>query len=436
MTDTAPIACDLCIIGSGMAGMSGALFAASRGLSTVLVGRTGEIIFATGLLDLMGVHPLESGRLWSDPWAAIEALVKDLPQHPYGRLRAGTIRTAFDEILEFFETQGLSYTGLPERNSAVLTAVGTAKLTYRVPLTMWKGVAARQSKDSCLLVDIHGLKGFSACQIAASAANAWPNLRTVKVLSPGQDQKGEVFAERLARALETEGAREKWAGVLRPHIQGAAVVGVPAILGVHRSVEVMRDLEKRIGCPMFEIPTMPPGVTGLRIKEAFERGLAARKVGLLLENKVFRASASSQSGFRLDVGRMEPERAITSAAVLLATGRFMGGGLQADRHTIREPLFDLPVHQPERRDGWHRENFLDRGGHPVNRAGLQTDELFRPLDAAGRPAHPFLFAAGSILAHQDWMRMKCGSGLALSTALAAVENLIKLRHIGPGTSGG
>jgi glycerol-3-phosphate dehydrogenase subunit B len=68
MTDADPITGDLCVVGSGMAGMSAALFAASRGLATVLVGRTGEIIFATGLLDLMGVHPLETGRLWNDPW--------------------------------------------------------------------------------------------------------------------------------------------------------------------------------------------------------------------------------------------------------------------------------------------------------------------------------------------------------------------------------
>jgi glycerol-3-phosphate dehydrogenase subunit B len=57
----------------------------------------------------------------------------------------------------------------------------------------------------------------------------------------------------------------------------------------------------------------------------------------------------------------------------------------------------------------------------VNQAGLETDPIFRPLDASGRPAHPRLFAAGSILAHQDWMRMKCGSGLAMATAYAAVE---------------
>jgi glycerol-3-phosphate dehydrogenase subunit B len=414
--------CDLCVIGSGLAGMSAAVFAANRGLDTVLVGRTGEIIFATGLLDLMGVHPLKDGRLWSDPWAAIEALVQDFPQHPYGRIPAQAIHAAFEEITDFFQTQGLAYTGFPLRNAAVLTAVGTVKVTYRVPLTMWQGVAARRQKASGLLVAIQGLKGFSARQIAAVVAGAWPNLRTANVVFPGAHPAGEVFPERMARALETEAVRAQWADVLRPHVQGAASVGVPAILGISRPTEVMRDLEQRIGCSLFEIPTMPPGVTGLRLKEAFERGLAARKVGMLLENKAFTASCRPDADFAIQVGRLEPEHTIRAAAVVLATGRFMGGGLQADRCGVREPLFGLPVHQPGQRDDWHCEDFLDRRGHPIHRAGLQTDECFRPIDAAGRPLHPRLFAAGSILAHQDWMRMKCGAGLAFSTAYAAVEN--------------
>jgi len=45
---------------------------------------------------------------------------------------------------------------------------------------------------------------------------------------------------------------------------------------------------------------------------------------------------------------------------------------------------------------------------------------------SGRPAFKLLFAAGSILAHQDWMRMKCGSGLALATGFAAVQSFVSL----------
>jgi len=88
---------------------------------------------------------------------------------------------------------------------------------------------------------------------------------------------------------------------------------------------------------------------------------------------------------------------------------------------IRESIFDLPVHQPDKRSEWHCYEFLDPAGHPVNRAGLVTDDRFRPLDRSGNAAHDRLFAAGSILAYQDWMRQKCGSGLAIATAYAAVN---------------
>jgi glycerol-3-phosphate dehydrogenase subunit B len=102
----------------------------------------------------------------------------------------------------------------------------------------------------------------------------------------------------------------------------------------------------------------------------------------------------------------------------------MGGGLHADRRGVRETLFDLPVHQPEGRGAWHRHDFFDPQGHPVNRAGLEIDDRFRPLTVSGRPAHAHLFAAGSILAHQDWIRMKCGAGLAIATAYGAVQGAV------------
>ena len=78
MSNSQSIKCELTVIGTGIAGMASALFAANRGLSTVQVGSTGEIIFASGLLDLMGVHPIQEKKSWRDPWAGIDGLVRTI----------------------------------------------------------------------------------------------------------------------------------------------------------------------------------------------------------------------------------------------------------------------------------------------------------------------------------------------------------------------
>jgi anaerobic glycerol-3-phosphate dehydrogenase len=45
----------------------------------------------------------------------------------------------------------------------------------------------------------------------------------------------------------------------------------------------------------------------------------------------------------------------------------------------------------------------------------------------GRPRFEKLFAAGIILAHQDWSRMKCGSGLTVATAYGAIKSFSNLQ---------
>jgi glycerol-3-phosphate dehydrogenase subunit B len=120
------------------------------------------------------------------------------------------------------------------------------------------------------------------------------------------------------------------------------------------------------------------------------------------------------------LGRSEPEMTVVAEHVLLATGRFLGKGLVAERRGIREALMDLPVCQPENRGCWHRQHFLDPQGHAINLAGIEVDDRFRPLDRNARVVYGNLYAAGSILAHQDWIRTKSGTGLAVATAYGAV----------------
>jgi glycerol-3-phosphate dehydrogenase subunit B len=426
MIDSDVITCDLTVIGAGMAGMAAAVFAADTGLSIVQIGGDSEIGFASGLFDLLGIYPVNDRRQWNDPWAGIESLIRDHSQHPYARLKTEDIQTAFQILLSFLGDGGLPYSRHLNRNVTIMTPMGTLKTTYCVPQTMWSGVEALDKKPSCLFLDIKGLKGFSARLFAAGLHDNWPKLRTARISFPGTGARGEVHPEHLANALIIKQNREKLAKKILPHVKDARIVGLPAVLGLYQAQKVVAHLTELIGVPVFEIPTMPPSIPGLRLKEVFERGLREKRPHYFTKKRVLEISQRSGDMFEVNIGNQTKGRTILSKGVILATGRFIGGGLHADRRRIRETILDLPVHQPGSRNKWHREDFLDPRGHLVNQAGLEIDDAFRPLDKNGRPAFYSLFAAGSILAHQDWKRTKSGVGIAVATAFGAVKSFVHL----------
>ncbi len=407
------------VIGSGMAGMAAALFAARRKIDTVQVGITGEINFASGLLDVLGIHPLEKGIRRADPWAGIEQLVIDQPQHPYARLPLEQIRQSVDICLEFLESAGLPYSTNGQRNSQIVTPAGTIKTTYAVPRSMAAGVAALSDQTPTLLVDFFGLKGFSARQIIETLGPRWPGLHCTRIAFPGSS--GELYTEHAARALDTEDTRRRLAEAIAPHVGSARAVGLPAVLGIYRTMDVLTDLERSLSLPVFEIPTMVPAVTGLRLREAFEQRLPQLGIRAFYQQKVLEARVLPDNTFHFVVGAQEPEIQVKARGAILASGRFFGKGLRADRIRIRETIFDLPVSQPDERTLWHHKDLLNPEGHLINRAGLAIDDRFRPVDTDRHAIHHNLYAAGSILAHQDWIRQKCGSGLSIATAFGAVE---------------
>ena len=150
--------------------------------------------------------------------------------------------------------------------------------------------------------------------------------------------------EHLASSLILPANREKLAERLRREINGAEVIGLPAVLGLFKSSAVVRELQERIGVPLFEMPTLPPSVPGLRLQEALERKAAEKGTYHLFRHRVGKAEPGKEGGFKVPILRDgETIRTVSSGAVILASGRFLGGGLQADRKIVREPLFGLPV---------------------------------------------------------------------------------------------
>ena len=184
-------------------------------------------------------------------------------------------------------------------------------------------------------------------------------------------------------------------------------------------------------------------LSGLRLQRMLESILEARGVELVLGEAdapdgtpdSLRARDPAPSipdpslfdagrGPRSDVAE-SPAHAIRAGAVVLATGRFVGGGVER-RGAFREPIFDLPI-AVGGGEAWigalTDPSFA--AGQAAFAAGVRVDAALRPIDRDGRPRARNLFACGSILAGNDPARDGAGLGLSWCTGwlagLAAAE---------------
>lgn len=413
------IACDILVVGAGLAGMIASARASALGLKTVQTGNSSVLFFSSGLFDLLGVYPAGSGKTLENPYAGIKKLQEDLPEHPYSKVRQNKLDEGFDFLTDYLNSAGLTY-HLPNRkNKNVLTSVGTRKPSYIVPESFSKGCDPDMAKKNILIVDFKGLRGFSAKQVSAGVKLKNSSVCTLRIDMP--ENSTGLNPVHLAKLFETREFIQGLADKLLAFSGRVDLVGMPAVCGIHNSLEIVKQIETLTGMDVFEIPGMPPSIPGLRLKNAFEKKLSHHRVTFLSNAKVVFHTMDGNH-FIMRAVNDNLETFIRAGCVVLASGRFPGGGLFARRNIILETVFNLPVFQPDTRDQWHRLNFFDPDGHMINRAGLETDDTFRPLDKTGKPAFENLYAAGSILAHNDWARLKSGAGVSCISAYTAVNS--------------
>jgi glycerol-3-phosphate dehydrogenase subunit B len=411
--------CDVLVIGAGFSGMVAAARASDLGLKTIQAGNSSVLFFASGLFDLLGVYPLGSGKIITKPYSGIKKLQSKHPGHPYSKVSQNQIKESFLFVTDFLNSTGLNYQLHDTDNKRVLTSIGTFKPTYSVPETFSKGWDLHKGERNLLIVDFKGLRGFSAKQTVAGLEIKNDTPFTLSIDPP--EGTAVLTPVHLAKLFENQEFIQTLANKILAFSDKIDLVGMPAVCGIHNSSNIVKQIETLTGMDVFEIPGMPPSIPGLRLKNAFERKLFSLNTQFLSNAKII-FTAMDKDRFILRAVNDNFETRIIAGCVILASGRFPGGGLFARRDIILEPVFNLPVFQPKKRKLWHGSNFLDPRGHQINQAGLETDDMFRPLDKTGKPAFENLYAAGSILAHNDWARLKSGAGVSIVSAYTAVNS--------------
>jgi glycerol-3-phosphate dehydrogenase subunit B len=135
---------------------------------------------------------------------------------------------------------------------------------------------------------------------------------------PGSAHQGEVYLEPMARSLVIPQTRKALADILRPLLNSARFLGLPAVFGIRDAHSILADIEKLVGVPIFEIPTMPPSIPGLRIKETFESNLPAKNVRRFFQKRVMGVQME-EKGFVVQIGDTSPETIIKTKEIVLAS---------------------------------------------------------------------------------------------------------------------
>lgn len=414
---------DLLVIGAGLAGLSAALAAAEAGLRVRVVSKgLSSTHWHTGAVDLLGYLP-GTGEAVQAPLRHFDTLGAE---HPYRRLGAGPVEMALALLQRWLAESGLDYDGAvqPGENLWLPSPLGAPRPTYLAPAAQRAGDLSRP--EPLAIIGLRGMRDFFPTLIAENLRQSGHPARALFVPLDSVTQRRDFTTVQLAEALDDAAAITRLAAALWPLVEPGERVGLPAILGLRHHTRRWQELQERLGVPVFEIPTLPPGVPGIRLDQTLRNRL--QRLGVRVQ------IGMEAIGFDADGGRIQAIYTATAARplqhraahFLLATGGFLGGGFDSDhRGRCWEVLFDLPLTAPPDRSQWFRHRFLHPEGQPLFSSGVAVNEEWQPLDTEGHLAYSNLWAAGGLLAYTDPIRERSLEGMAVATGVAAAHSIIR-----------
>ena len=432
---------DVIVIGAGVAGVAAALSARREGASVLVVdGHAGASALGSGAWDVATDPDATLDDIFSPRRTIAQEIARvrrDHPHHPYAALgeQARELVAAAHELV--LTALGIfAPLDLDGHGALVVTDVGLVRraATAQRPVLY----LAAHTRATVAVGVLRGYRAVDGAFVAASLADL-------------ADQAGD---ERRFTSIDVEFFRRRDDAVLHPHEvaaiadaadgrerlvaslsravagMGFAAVLLPPVLGLLEdgvAADVSAQLDARVG----ELVTPLAGPQSLRLLRRIDAALEGAGCERL------RASVArivpDRSGTRVEIA--DGGKVISAGAVVVATGKHVGGGLGVRRGEVRETLASLPIYS----DGLPMALASSESGRdpvvlfgkspfasgPGFRCGVGYDEELRALGDSGDAASPDLFVAGALLDGFDPGRDGTGAGCAATTGFVAGLNAAK-----------
>jgi glycerol-3-phosphate dehydrogenase subunit B len=365
---------DVLVLGGGIAGAAAALSAAARGARVVLA-RSGPGATAVCAGGWIGQPPAPLRAALAESGLPLHDCATPLP-HPDGRLvtyeaaPAAHVQAALGSGAERVLVCGIA--GLPAFRPAALAALWTESAQ----------LAGHALDPATITLPGTPAAGWSSVALAAHVER-----------DPGW------LAAPLARAI-----RER----------GAARVIVPAVLGIDAHAEVHAAVSTATGVTVGEALGVPPSLPGWRVDRALLRALAGAGV-TVVAGMVTEHVAREKRVQLVTVADQGGATAIRAAGVVLATGKFLGGGVSAHARFIDTALgTELHIERAgqswtDAADSLALTDAVRAGSQPLLTVGVRANEAGQPVTPAGDVIFRNVVVAGSVRAGTEAASLGLGN---------------------------
>ncbi|HCU26049.1 MAG TPA: hypothetical protein DF383_13610 [Deltaproteobacteria bacterium] len=434
---------DIAILGGGLAAYAAALELQSSGSQVTVVARApGASAMNSGAWDIADAPTRTPSDSWADwrPWrSALGEIIHREELHPYSLLARNFVSSDFFDFVG--ETVKRAAANLPLSMVggdclACPTDWGSVKPTAWVQSSMGDADIRAWRGAKVLVVGIQGFPQFQSRFIQRALFGAQERQKQAHLDFAGSFDidlpelfgRASLHPVTLAQALDQEEIFAAFSRELVRYLEGKVYTHLllPPVLGLENTDAILTALRRISGLQAAETLATPMSVPGWRLQQAMERYFQERGIEWIAGEA--RGFDGGQRRIKaLHVHRSDDRIKLKCRSVILATGKYLGGGVQRVGKW-KERIFHLPIFvrglalgaqdwpQLVDSDVYARQPFLS--------AGIRINPFAQPLDLDGNIAYDNLFAAGAVLADFNPAQDRCAAGVSL------VSGTIAGRHAG------
>jgi len=425
---------DTIIIGGGLSGLTCGIRLSQAGKKVAVVSSgLNSQNFASGSIDLFGFNP--DGSLSKNPFDDIRTMIASDTgkKHPYSKIGADKIKESVEFLSAVSAEHGLTLYSTENKNHYKITPLGTTRPTYLSQRSVYheKLVGAFHNVSNVCILGFDGYRDFYPALMVPNLQRN-PRASQMKIsygyiTLPNADESDknpyEFRSVDIARVFEKEENIRRAAEAIKAAAPDAQMVGLPAFIGIwdyDKTYDMLCELTGKI---IFEIPTPPPSLPGMRLDEALKS--AYMDTGMYMAGDKVEAGLIEGDSLLFVVTESNRKVKLEADSYVLASGSFLGGGLASTfDEGVFEPVLNLAIDADSDRSKWYSPEFFSKNSHPFLSYGVATDAHFRPRSSEGKTLKN-VFCTGAVLSGYNPIKEGSGGGVAIATGYAAAERILK-----------